>query len=61
MYKRSFLIDFITFSLGYESIAELLIQNRANVDIVNNDGESALILAVKNGKKKISLHYSHVI
>lgn len=37
--------------LGNENVAELLIQNGANVHTVNNYGRTALTWAAKNGKK----------
>lgn len=37
--------------LGFDQIAELLIQKGANINVVGSEGNTALIWAAKNGKK----------
>lgn len=47
--RKSFEKDHI-FYLGYAKIAEMLIQNGADVDIRGPEGETALIRAIHTGK-----------
>lgn len=49
------------FNLGHENIADLLIRNGADINIVNNQGKSAFDLGSTSGKfkKKIQLNCTH--
>lgn len=42
---------------GHTNIMELLIENGANINAVNNDNESALIKALLNGNFSYSLNW----
>lgn len=40
--------------IGFKNIVDLLIQNGANVNLMNRDDDSPFILALKNGHEEIS-------
>lgn len=48
---RDAMNGFVLSFLGYDKVANLLIEKGADVNIVGKDGITALILAAKKGKK----------
>ena len=49
------------FLKGYKEIVKLLLKNDANIDSKNNNGKSALDLAVENGNSEIRIFLENII
>lgn len=47
--KRINMLNFRSFHLGHETIVQLLLQSGANVDSIDEERQTPLLLSAKNG------------